>query len=72
MFNKKYYLILLILTLLIVPIVLAQNEPANVVLTFVDAVSKEPISDVYVNTNSGGEITTYFLEKDQTLSLHLQ
>jgi len=71
MFNKKYYLILLILTLLIVPIVLAQNEPANVVLTFVDAVSKEPISDVYVNTNSGGEITTYFLEKDQTLKLNL-
>jgi len=64
---------LLIIFLLILPAVLAQNEfeSANVVLTFVDAVSKEPIDEVYVNTDLNGETANYFLEKDQTLKLKL-
>ena len=63
--------ICLIIFLLIIPLGLAQIETANVVLTFVDAVSKEAISDVYVNIDLNGETTSYFLEKDQTLKLKL-
>lgn len=58
--------------LLIIPVVLAQNEPANVVLTFVDATSKEVISDVFVNIDLNGKTTSYFLEKDETLKLKLE
>lgn len=54
-----------------ISVVIAQNDSANVVLTFVDAVSKEPISDVYVKADLNGETTSYFLEKDQTLKLKL-
>ena len=64
---------LFIIILFLIPIVLAQNESesANVVLTFVDAVSKEPIDEVYVRTELNGETANYFLEKDQTLKLKL-
>ncbi len=55
-----------------IPIVLAQNESANVVLTFVDAISKEPISDVFVNVETNGNVSTYYLEKDQNLRLNLK
>lgn len=64
--------ICLIIFLLIIPVVLAQNEPANVVLTFVDATSKEVISDVFVNIDLNGKTTSYFLEKDETLKLKLE
>ncbi len=63
--------ICLIIFLLIVPVVLAQSESANVILTFVDAISKEPIDDVFVKTELNGETTSYFLEKDETLKLKL-
>ena len=59
--------ICLIIFLLIVPVVLAQSESANVILTFVDAISKEPIDDIFVKTDLNGETTSYFLEKDETL-----
>lgn len=63
--------ICLIILLLFIPIVLAQNETANVVLTFVDAVSKEPIGDVFVKTDLNGDTANYFLEKEETLKLKL-
>lgn len=63
--------ICLIIFLLIIPVVLAQNESANVVLTFVDAISKEAISDVFVNIDLNGKTTSYFLEKDETFRINL-
>jgi len=61
-----------LIILLFIPLTLAQNEPANVFLTFVDAASKEPISGVFVKVNLNDKVNSYFIEKDKTLKLHLK
>ena len=67
MFKKEIFIVFLLL----IPVILAQSEPPNVILTFVDAVSKESISDVYVQIDLNGQTANYFLEKEETLKLKL-
>lgn len=62
----------LIIFLLFIPIVLAQNETANVVLTFVDVISKEIISDAFVKLEVDGKISDYYFGKEETLKIQLK
>jgi hypothetical protein len=62
----KLLLYVLFVFLLIVP---AVAESPNVVLTLVDALTKEPISDVFVEVNLEGSATNYFLEAHENLKL---
>jgi len=60
-----------IIILLIIPLVLAQEDSPNIILTFVDAISKEPIEETYVKLDLNGETSNYYLEKEETLRLNL-
>jgi uncharacterized membrane protein len=66
---KKGFWLSLVIFVTLFPLVLAQ-EP-NVFLTLTDAITKEPISDVFVRINSE-QVNNYFLEADDTLKLHLE
>jgi len=65
---KKGVLYLVLILILVTP-VLAQ-EP-NVILTLVDALSKEPIGNMFVEVSLNDEKTQHYLNEDETLKLSL-
>ncbi len=50
---------------------IAQEETPNLVLTFVDAVTMEPIDQVFVSAKFNDKTSTYYLEKNENLKLVL-
>lgn len=69
MFQKQ--LIRLMIFLVILASVFAVNESPNVVLTLVDAISKESVGNVFVSIELNGKTANYFLEQDKNLHLEL-
>ena len=62
---------LIVIFLISFPSIFAVEETPNVILTLVDAISKEPLGDVFVNLKLNGEVSHYFLEKEENLKVHL-
>jgi DNA-binding transcriptional ArsR family regulator len=61
----------MVVFLLLLPLVVAQ-EDSNLVISFVDVISKEIISDAFVKVEVDGKISDYYLGKEETLRLKLK
>ncbi len=68
---KKRGLLLFIVFLIIFPLVIAEELPANVILTLNDISTNEQIDSVLVSVNIGGNIVTQLVEEDDVLRLNL-
>ncbi|MBI2662053.1 hypothetical protein HYX11_01195 [Candidatus Woesearchaeota archaeon] len=60
-----------IVLILTIPLSFAQNDTTNVILTFADAITQEPIQNAFLSLDNNGEITNYYLEKNQNLNLKM-
>ncbi len=61
----------MVIFLLLLPLAVAQ-EDSNLVLTFVDVISKEIISDAFVKLEVDSKISDYYLGKEETLKVQLK
>ena len=61
----------MVVFLLMLPLVVAQGD-SNLVISFVDVISKEIVSDSFVKLEVDGKISNYYLGKEETLRLKLK
>ena len=66
---QKIRAIFLVIMVLLAVTVSAQSP--NVILTLADAITKEPLDDVYLTLIDGNKETDYFIDEDKNLKLNL-
>lgn len=68
--NKKSLIFILVILIGIIP-VYAEDQGPNVAVTFIDAISKEIIEDVFIEIKLNEETKYYFLQQDETFKMNL-
>jgi len=70
MFKKVVMMVVLVVMLF--PALVQAETSSNTVLTLFDAVTKEPLNDIFINVEINGKINQYYIEKDKDFVLNLE